>query len=74
MIDPARRTARVFLGALNTAPRSCAALAAQLAQSGKWTADDCGKAVAAAAPDLDNIERATRAAALARALQQVLPQ
>jgi carbon-monoxide dehydrogenase medium subunit len=74
VIDPERRTARVFLGALNTAPRACGALAAQLAQNGKWTYDDCEKAVAAAAPDLDNIERATRAAALARALQQVLPQ
>ena len=74
VIDPSRRVSRVFLGALDTAPKACAALAAQLAQSGKWSADDCDKAVAAAAPDLDNIERATRAGALARALQQVLPQ
>jgi carbon-monoxide dehydrogenase medium subunit len=74
VIDPARRVSRVFIGALDTAPKSCAALAAQIAQSGKWSAEDCDKAVATVAPDLDNIERATRAGALARALQQVLPQ
>jgi|APFre7841882724_1041349.scaffolds.fasta_scaffold00150_21 carbon-monoxide dehydrogenase medium subunit len=74
VLDPGRRVARVFLGALDTAPKPLPALAAQLAETGRWTRDDCGRAVAAAAPDLDSVECATRAAALARALRQVLPQ
>lgn len=74
VLDPERRVARVFLGALDTAPRPLPALAAQLAQTGKWTRDDCAKAVAAAAPALDTVGRATHAGVLARALSQVLPQ
>jgi carbon-monoxide dehydrogenase medium subunit len=74
VLDPDRRVARVFLGALDTAPKAVPALAAQLAQSGKWTRDDCDQAVAAAAPGLDAIQRATHAGALARAIRQVLPQ
>jgi carbon-monoxide dehydrogenase medium subunit len=74
VMDPERRVARVFLGALDTPPKPAPALAAQLAHTGRWTRDDCASAVAAAAPDLDALERATRAAALARALMQVAPQ
>ena len=74
VLDPERRTARLFLGALNTAPRPLAALAAQLAQTGKWSREDCARAVGAAVPDLDTVERHTHAAALARAIQQVFPQ
>jgi carbon-monoxide dehydrogenase medium subunit len=74
VLDPERRVARVFLGALDTAPKPAPGLAAQLAQSGKWTREDCDQAVAGAAPGLDAIQRATHAGALARAIQQVLPQ
>jgi carbon-monoxide dehydrogenase medium subunit len=74
VLDPERRVSRVFLGALDTPPKALPALAAQLAQTGKWTRDDCAQAVAAAAPALDTVARATHAGALARALQQVLPQ
>lgn len=74
VLDPQRRVARVFIGALDTPPKPLPALAGQLAQSGRWSAEDCVKAVAAAAPDLDAVDRHTRAAALGRALQQALPQ
>jgi carbon-monoxide dehydrogenase medium subunit len=74
VLDPERRVSRVFLGALDTPPKALPALAAQLAQTGKWTRDDCAQAVAAAAPALDTVARATHAGTLARALQQVLPQ
>ena len=74
VLDPERRVARIFLGALDTTPRPLPALAAQLAQTANWTRDDCARAVAGVTPDFDAVQRATHAAALARALQQVLPQ
>jgi carbon-monoxide dehydrogenase medium subunit len=74
VLDPERRVARVFLGALDTTPKPLHALASQLAQTAKWSRDDCAKAVAGVTPDFDTVQRATHAAALARTLQQVLPQ
>lgn len=74
VLDPERRVARVFLGALDTAPKPLPALAAQLAETGRWTREDCARAVAAAVPELDAVECAMHAAALARVLRQVLPQ
>jgi len=74
VLDPQRRVARAFLGALDTAPRALSGLADQLARTGQWTRDDCVRAVAQAAPELDAVACATHAAVLARAIRQALPQ
>jgi carbon-monoxide dehydrogenase medium subunit len=73
LLDPERRVARVFLGALNGAPRACHDLANQLAQGGKIDAEARARAIATTAPDLDPIARRMHAGALDRAIKQVFP-
>lgn len=73
VLDPLRNTARLFLGALNGAPRPLVALANDLASRGGTAASSAAieEAVAAAAPDLDPLERRLHAAVAARAIKQV---
>jgi carbon-monoxide dehydrogenase medium subunit len=75
VLDPERRAARVFLGALSGAPQPLPALARDIAERGNAAAtrEATDAAVAGAAPTLDPVERRMHAGALRRALQQVFP-
>jgi carbon-monoxide dehydrogenase medium subunit len=73
VLDPERRVARIFLGALPGAPQSLSALARAIAEKGgaAATSEAIETAVAGATPTLDAVERRMHAGALARALQQI---
>jgi carbon-monoxide dehydrogenase medium subunit len=72
VLDPERRVARLFVGALSGAPQPLPTLARTLAESGAaaCTRDLIGAALAAAAPGLDSIDRRMHGAAVLRAIQQ----
>jgi len=74
VIDPERRVARIFLGALSGGPRPLDALARRVAEEG---AAACTRAATleaiATVPQLDAVDRRMHAAALLRALQQIHP-
>src|SRR5262249_24876163 len=73
VFDPDTRSARVYLGAVRPPPIALAALAARVARDGQSAASGAAvaRAVAAAAADLDPVERRMAASVTARALQQV---
>lgn len=73
VFDPARRLARVVLGALDGAPQALPALAAQVARSGAVPSRlSIEAAVAAAAASKDAVDRKLLIAAVERCLGQVL--
>jgi len=73
VFDPARRVARVVIGALDGAPRALPALAAQVARSGSLPGREAVvAAVAEAAPGKDAVDRKLMATAVERCLQQTL--
>ena len=75
LFDPERNVARVFAGALSGAPKSFDALARGVAQQGAsaLTTTAVDQALAAAAPELDAVDRKIHVTAVMRAVQQVLP-
>ena len=73
VFDPARKLARVVLGALDGAPQALPALAAQVARSGAVPdRPSIEAAVSAAAASKDAVDRKLLAAAVERCLGQVL--
>lgn len=72
VLDPDRKVARLFVGALTGAPQPLPSLARTLAESGgaACTREAIGAALAAAAPGLDAVDRRMHAAAVLRAIQQ----
>jgi len=74
LFDPQRRVARLFVGALNGPPQPLESLARGLAQQGltALTQAAVDRAVGAAAPGLDAVERKIHVAAVQRAVRQAL--
>jgi carbon-monoxide dehydrogenase medium subunit len=72
LLDPQRRLARLWVGALNGAPQPMDALAADLAQRGGLAAseDAVSRALERVAPDLDAAQRRLHITAVRRAVQQ----
>jgi carbon-monoxide dehydrogenase medium subunit len=75
VFDPARRVARVFVGALSGPPTALDALAQGVAQQGAaaLTSSAVNQALAAAVPDMDAVSRKMHAIVVLRAVAQVLP-
>jgi carbon-monoxide dehydrogenase medium subunit len=73
VLDPERRLARVFVGALQGAPQPLTTLARAAAEGGlaACTREAVAAAVAAAAPQLDAVDRRMHAGVVMRALQQM---
>jgi carbon-monoxide dehydrogenase medium subunit len=74
VLDPARRTARVFVGALPGAPQTLPDLARALAERGAPAATDgaIADALAAAVPGFDAVERRLHAGVVQRAVRRLL--
>ncbi|UUZ76665.1 FAD binding domain-containing protein [Polaromonas sp. P1(28)-13] len=73
VFDPHRGFARVVVGALDGAPQALPSIAAAVAESGAIpTRSDIDKALEAAAPGKDAIDRKLMTAAVLRCLEQVL--
>lgn len=73
VFDPHRGFARVVVGALDGAPQALPSIAAAVAESGAIPArSDISKALEAAAPGKDAIDRKLMTAAVLRCLEQVL--
>lgn len=73
VFDPRRGFARVVVGALDGAPQALPSIAAAVAETGVIpTRFDIGKALEAAAPGKDVIDRKIMTAAVLRCLEQVL--
>lgn len=74
VFDPAKRMARIFMGALSGAPRSLNELAEKAAQSGisSVTDDIILSAIKAAEPKLDAVDLILHATAVSRALKKVV--
>jgi aerobic carbon-monoxide dehydrogenase medium subunit len=70
LLDPERRVARLYVGALAGAPQPLPALAAALAARGREAAtpEAIGAALAAAAPGLDAVARRMHAGTVLRAI------
>ena len=73
LLDPERRVARLFAGALDRAPQPLGSVARALAQDGAVRDEAIAAALARAAPDLTPGGRKLRATAVRRAIQQALP-
>jgi aerobic carbon-monoxide dehydrogenase medium subunit len=73
VVDPERRVARIFLGALSGPPHSLAALARRIAEEGAAACSREAALEAVAALPLDAVDRRMHAGALLRALQQIYP-
>jgi carbon-monoxide dehydrogenase medium subunit len=73
LLDPARRVARLFVGALAGAPQPLPVLAQALAETGARAASPAAiaAAIGQVAPQLDAVDRRMHAGAVTRALQQV---
>ncbi len=73
LLDPTRRVARLFVGALTGAPQLLGDLARALAESGAAAAtpETVGTAIAAVAPQLDAVDRRLHVGATLRALAQL---
>ena len=73
LLDPERRVARLFVGALSGAPQPLTELAAALAARGAEaaTADAITAALTAAAPGLDPVERRMQAGTVQRAVARL---
>jgi len=73
LLDPERRVARIFIGALSGAPQPLPALAKRVAEQGAAACTREAAAEAIATLPLDAVDRRMHAAALLRALRQVHP-
>jgi aerobic carbon-monoxide dehydrogenase medium subunit len=75
LLDPERRVARAFAGALDRPPQSLETLARTLAEKGPQavSADMVDAALARAAPGLGPAARKLRATAVRRAIQEAIP-
>jgi carbon-monoxide dehydrogenase medium subunit len=75
LLDPERRVARVFAGALDKAPQSLDTVARTLAESGAQavTNDMIDAALQRAAPGMSGVARKLRATAVKRAIAQAVP-
>jgi carbon-monoxide dehydrogenase medium subunit len=75
LLDPARRLARVYAGALDRAPQPLDAVAGALAEGGAKAAtpDMIDAALQRAAPGLGPVARKLRVTAVRRAIAQALP-
>ena len=73
LLDPDRRVARIFVGALSGAPQPLPALAKCVAEEGASACNREAAAEAVAAVPLDAVDRRMHAAALLRALKQIYP-
>jgi aerobic carbon-monoxide dehydrogenase medium subunit len=73
LLDPVRRVARLFVGALPGVPQTLPGLAAALAATGAAAAtyDAVDTALAAAAPRLDPVERRMHAGVVLRAVRRL---
>jgi carbon-monoxide dehydrogenase medium subunit len=71
LLDPPRRVARLFIGALAGAPQSLAGLARALAETGAATREALEAAIGAAAPQLDAVDRRMHVGTLTRAVGQL---
>lgn len=74
LLDPERRVAELWIGALSGAPQSLPTLAADLARRGSLAASEeaCFAAVDAAAPGVDPAQRKLHITAVRRAVQRAL--
>jgi len=74
LLDPARKLAGLWVGALDGAPQLLGALAAELAQRGSLAATELavGQALDAVAPNLDAAQRKLQITAVRRAVQKAL--
>jgi carbon-monoxide dehydrogenase medium subunit len=72
VLDPERKVARLFVGALSGAPQPLPTLARTLAEHGPaaCTRETVSAALAAAAPGLDAVDRRMHTGAVLRAIQQ----
>ena len=72
LLDPARKLARLWIGALNGAPQSLSTLAADVAQRGTLAVTELaiGQALERAAPTLDYAGRRLHIAAVQRAVKK----
>ena len=73
LLDPGRRVARLFAGALDRAPQPLGAVARALAQEGTVSDETIAAALARVAPDMTPGARRLRTTAVRRAAQQALP-
>jgi carbon-monoxide dehydrogenase medium subunit len=71
LLDPERRVARLFVGALERAPQPLDGVARAVAQEGNVHADSISAALARVAPSMAPAARKLRAAAVQRAIAQV---
>lgn len=75
VLDPARKAARLYVGALDGPPQAMAALAASAAATGAYPSlDEIETALKPVAPRLDDIDRRLHAVCVQRALKQALGQ
>jgi len=76
LLDPQRKLARLWIGALNGAPQSMQALAADVAQRGDLAVseDAVSRALDLVAPDIEAAHRRLHVTAVRRAVQQAVQQ
>lgn len=74
VLDPDRRVARIFIGALNGAPQPLSHLSQDVAQRGlaACTPESLAEAVERVAPTIDALERRVHASVLSRTIRQTL--
>lgn len=72
LLDPERRAARLYVGALDRAPQPLDSVARALAETGDVSSEAVDAALARVAPDLGPAARKLRATAVRRAIAQVL--
>jgi carbon-monoxide dehydrogenase medium subunit len=72
LLDPERRVARLYAGALDRAPQPLDTVARALAEEGEASSEMIDAALARAAPDLGPAGRRLRATAVRRAIAQAL--
>ena len=72
LLDPERRAARVYVGALDRAPQALDTVARTLAQEGTFTDSAIQSGLDRIAPDMSPAARKLRATAVRRAIEQVL--
>jgi len=73
LLDPGRRVARLFAGALDRAPQPLGSVARAVAQEGAVSDEIIAAALARVVPDMTPGARKLRATAVRRAIRQALP-
>jgi carbon-monoxide dehydrogenase medium subunit len=72
LLDPERRAARLYVGALDRAPQPLNSIANAIAEKGEVSSEALDAAIARVAPDMTPAARKLRATAVRRAIAQVL--